>query len=221
LKFPCGRRALAGIILCLCLAACSTTPRPTLEAPPAPADSHITVYVVRRGWHVDVGLAAADLRPPLRTLAAAFPGATYLLFGFGDERYLLHGGSGDLLLALWPGAGVILITSLHTSAVSAAFDVGAVITLDLTQPQSTALQNYVWQSLQTQQGAATSLAPGPYAGSMYYPSALSYSAARTCNTWAAAALRAAQLPVHSSGVIFAWQLWPQVERLQRHSVTGP
>ena len=40
---------------------------------PAPAGAgdadHDVIYVVRRGWHIDVGFAASDLRPPLSALA--------------------------------------------------------------------------------------------------------------------------------------------------------
>ena len=34
-----------------------------------------------------------------------------------------------------------------------------------------------------------------------------------CNTWAAQVLKAAALPIHSAGVIFAGQLWGQVRHL--------
>jgi hypothetical protein len=49
----------------------------------------VTIYVARRQWHVDLGFAAKDLEPPLRSLTADFPDAQFLFFGFGDRHYLL------------------------------------------------------------------------------------------------------------------------------------
>lgn len=47
------------------------------------------IYVVRRGWHVDTGLAVARLGKDLAAIARQWPGATFVLFGFGDRRYLM------------------------------------------------------------------------------------------------------------------------------------
>jgi hypothetical protein len=45
-----------------------------------------TIYVARRGWHIDIGMAAADLSPPLNQAAAALPGSKYVFFGFADKH---------------------------------------------------------------------------------------------------------------------------------------
>jgi hypothetical protein len=77
-------------------------PYPSPAQPsPAPQDSAV-IYVARRGWHVDIGFAAADLQPPLKSLMDEFPGAQYLFFGFGDRHYLLakNRGAPVLLAAL-------------------------------------------------------------------------------------------------------------------------
>ena len=62
------------------------------------------IYVVRRGWHIDVGFAAADIQPPLNSVAGQFPGVQYLFFGFGDRHYLLakDRNASVSLGALWP-----------------------------------------------------------------------------------------------------------------------
>ena len=56
---------------------------------------------------------------------------------------------------------------------------------------------------------------GPYENSLYFLASSKYSAFHTCNTWGAEALHMAGLPIHSAGVIFAGQLWSQVERQAR------
>src|SRR5260370_41684483 len=93
---------------------------PAALSSPAPQDSAV-IYVARRGWHVDIGFAAADLQPPLKSLMDEFPGAGYLFFGFGDQRYLLakKRSASVLLAALWPRRRMILATGLgapHTLA---------------------------------------------------------------------------------------------------------
>lgn len=179
------------------------------------AESSI-LYVARRGWHIDIGMAAADLSPPLAQAAAALPGARFVFFGFADKHYLLaknHGGP-VLLSALYPGTGILLATGL-TNFPAEAFGTAHVITLTVPQDQMRALQAFIWRSLRTQDDLLKVYREGPYQGSVYYLAAPKYSAFHTCNTWGAEALRAAGFRVHTGGVVFAWQLWTQAQRLKR------
>jgi hypothetical protein len=174
------------------------------------------LYVVRRGWHIDVGFRVDDLQPPLRALAAEFPGVRYLIFGFGDRHYLMarnHHGF-ELPAALWPGPGLMLVTGL-TASPQAAFGGNEVLELQLKAEQLQAAQTFIWQALSEQARMAGSEALGPYEGSRYFGASARYSAIHTCNTWAAEAIRAAGWPVHSRAVIFAGQLWGQLRHLLR------
>jgi hypothetical protein len=178
------------------------------------------IYVVRRSWHIDIGFAAADLQPPLNAVAAQFPGVRYLFFGFGDRHYLLakDRNAPVLLAALWPGRGMILATALASSPQD-AFGTTHVATLSLTDEQMRDIQTFVWYSLDRQSaeqgGGVKPYADGPYEGSLYFAATPTYWAFHTCITWAAESLRAAALPIHSAGVIFAGQLWTQVRRLEK------
>jgi uncharacterized protein (TIGR02117 family) len=209
-------RATAVLLLCLCVTACRTLSRPE-SAPTVSSGTPLMVYVVRRGWHVDVGLDARDLETPLQPLASAFADSRYLLFGFGDRRYLLKRGTGNLLLALWPGAGLVLVTSLKGPP-QQAFESGDVLALPVSLRQMRQLQSFIRESLDPLDGLPRPVAPGPYADSAYYEARRSYSLLHTCNTWAAEALQAAQLPVHSAGVEFSGQLWVQARELDPRSV---
>jgi uncharacterized protein (TIGR02117 family) len=175
-----------------------------------------TIYVARRGWHIDVGMEIADLAPPLTSVALYLPAARYIFFGFGDRRYLQAKKHNVpvLLASLWPGDGLMLVTGLSVSPDS-GFGAGHVISLDVSAQQMQALQSFVWNSLETQNGALAAHQPGPYDDSEYILATPRYSALHTCNTWGAEALRAAGFHVHAAGVIFAGQLWPQVRRLER------
>jgi hypothetical protein len=128
---------------------------------PAPQDSAV-IYVARRGWHVDIGFAAADLQPPLQSLMDEFPGAQYLFFGFGDRHYLLakNRGAPMLLAALWPGRAMFLATGL-TSAPSVAFGVRYVAALAVTVRQANDAQSFVWHSLDKWEGGERKLTPYP------------------------------------------------------------
>ena len=175
-----------------------------------------TIYVARRGWHVDIGVAAADLSPPLAQAAAALPGARFVFFGFADKHYLLaKNRSGPVLLsALFPGASILLTTGIPNSPAE-GFGATHVITLSATQDQMRDLQAFIWRSLRTQDDVLKIYRDGPYEGSVYFLGKPKYSALHTCNTWGAEALRAAGFHVHTGGVIFAGQLWLQARRLKR------
>jgi hypothetical protein len=181
-----------------------------------------TLYIARRGWHIDIGMAAADLLPPLKQAAALLPGSRYVFFGFADKHYLLaKNHSGPVLIsALFPGAGIVLTTGLNNSPAQ-AFGAAHVIALTLSEDQTRTLQSFIWRSLRTQDDVLKIYRGGPYEGSVYFLATQKYSAIHTCNTWGAEALRAAGFHVHSAGVIFAGQLWSQTRRLKRLQDRSP
>jgi Protein of unknown function (DUF2459) len=206
------------LIVSFMFVACGTAPRREAQAPiVAEGGPPVTIYVVRRSWHIDIGFDAAGLHPPLATLRQSLPQARYLLFGFGDKHYLLtHGRAlGRLSGAVLPGEGVVLLTGLEATPAE-SFGAQGVVRLTVSAAQSRELERFVWNTLvPTQHATPTVLAAGPYSGSLYYSSVQRYSGLHTCNTWAAEALRSAGLPVHSFGVEFAGQLWRQVRRISR------
>jgi hypothetical protein len=176
--------------------------------------------VVRRGWHVDIGIAVADMQTALLPVAQAFPDARYLLFGFGDRRYLLHGGAANMAAALWGGAGLILVTRVDRQQPEDVFGADNVVRFELTTQQMSDLQSFLRGSLTLREGTPVPVKPDPHGSSSfggYYESELHYSALHTCNSWAAQALQAAGLPVSSSGVEFAGQLWRQIQQLKGES----
>jgi uncharacterized protein (TIGR02117 family) len=198
-----GRRHALLLLGVLALAGCATLPT---EHFPGSADE--TVYVIGRGWHTEIGLAVADLRPPLALLAARYPGARALTFGFGDRAFVLaHGdGIGEALQALLPSPGLILLTILNTTP-AAAFGAAHVVALKVTRAGFDAIAAYIWNSLATAHGTLPApYGAGPYAGSVFYASSVTYDAFETCNTWVAAALHAGGLPIGPAGVVFASQV---------------
>ena len=200
------------VLLCVALLGCGVSrgeSAPVLAAGPAPPGA---LYLVRRGWHVDIAFATSQLPMPLASLSADLPGARYLVFGFGDRRYLLapQRNTFNMIAALWPTPGLILVTGL-TASPDLAFGAEHVIMLRVRPDQVRSAARLVWESL-ARDGTAP-LAPGPYPGSRFYGAVVRYSAVNTCNTWVASILHDAGLAVHSRGVVFASQLWRQGRRI--------
>ena len=201
----------------LAIAGCST-PRIREMGADSKADlgPPVVIYVVKRHWHTDIGFSAGDMALPLAAVRSQFPAARYLLFGFGDRHYLINRdrGIGGLVGALWPGQGVVLVTGLAGTP-EQAFGADEVIRLTLSADQTRRLEHFVWNTLGRTDGVANVVAAGPYDASFYYASVRRYSGVNTCNTWTAAALGAAGLPVHSFGVEFSGQVWRQVRRIEQ------
>jgi hypothetical protein len=214
MQFIAYRRKIA-VGLLVVLAGCAGSLRQS-HAPPRfdPAPTPTLLYVVRRGWHIDICFAAAELREPLSFLKTWFPDAQYLVFGFGDRRYLLSNERNfpGLLAALWPGKGVILITGLAGTPAQ-AFGPEHVMSLAIRPAQAQSAQRYIWGSLSRSTQPVAPTATGPYSGSLYFSADPMYSALHTCNTWAAEVLKSASLPVRSVGTLLAPQLWNQVRRI--------
>ena len=171
------------------------------------------MYLARRRWHIDVGFAVDDLNPGLAFIARRFPQAKYVFFGFGDRHYLLSKGKGTSTLAgaLFPGPGLILLTTLENSPAQ-AFGATQVLEFALSAPQAAAVQSFVRRGL-AGEGDLLPVAAGPYEGSAYYSAVARYSALHTCNTWAAEALRSAGFKVHTHLVLFAGQTWRQARKI--------
>ena len=211
---PGHRYALLPFLLLL-LPACSSMPQRAVQARSADAASRTTIFVARRGWHIDIGFRTLDIQVPLASLSPQLARSQYVFFGFGDRHYLVAKNKNfpGLLAALWPGAGVVLVTMLAATP-EQAFGDEHVIRLTVSADEARAAQTFVWDSLLQENAVPVFYRDGPYEGSLFFAAAPEYSAVHTCNTWAAEVLRAAELPVHSRGVVFAWQLWSQTQRIE-------
>jgi hypothetical protein len=224
-----GRR---GVMLApLLLAACARLPRPATVTE-GPYDT--LVHVIRRGWHTDIAVpAAGPLVPELASLTRDFPGVRHLVFGFGDRAYLMEPGAGPLatMRALLPGRGAILLTALAATPEAAfgprAMNPGAVVALPLAGEEFCRLQQFLAGSLD-RGGLAPGdrlrpLAAGPYPGSVFHASTITYAATYTCNTWTAEAIAMAGVPLRADGVLLAGQVMARVGviALQRSPGASP
>jgi uncharacterized protein (TIGR02117 family) len=187
--------------------------------PPRPASAaHADriVYVLRRGYHTDIGVRTADLAGPIATIGTRYPTAQTLLFGFGDRTFVTTRRKwiGDWLLALLPGRGAMLVTGLRTTP-QEAFGTANVVQLGLTDPQFSRVEDYVNRSFVLAANAPVWIANGPYRGSLFYASTRTYDLLDTCNTWTAAALRHAGLDVPVAFTLFSGQAFRSARHLRQ------
>ena len=203
------------LLLLFSPAGCATRPMPPRSAA---GPEFAEVQVIARDWHTDLGLPVAMLGPALAGLADKFPGVRYLVFGFGDRGYLLDRNPSPfrLLRALLPGPGAILLTALAAPP-EAAFGADSVVRLPLSRAEFERLERFIGDSLdwaggRDAEGRLRPIGEGPYPGSVFHASSVTYSAAYSCNTWTAEALAVAGLPVAASGVLFVGQVMAQARK---------
>jgi hypothetical protein len=200
--------ALASTVPAL-LPGCAWAPVRPYKGGAAPISS---VDVIAAVWHTEIGVAAADIHGPLTVLVADFAAARELVFGWGQRDYYMagHPGSGDLLGAAFPSTAVMLVIPVPTSPTD-TFPGAGIFPLGISRPGLENLSDYLWGYLEKgPDGRPIRLAPGPFPGSVFYASGVTYDLGRTCNTFTAEGLHVAGVPVHASGVILAHQVTDQL-----------
>ncbi|MGH8363688.1 MAG: DUF2459 domain-containing protein [Gammaproteobacteria bacterium] len=210
------------IVCSLWLIAGCASPGP-LHSPPSrlpdagsksAGEPHARVWVLDSGWHTGLILARVELGPTLTRLLQPAHAAHYLMFGWGNRRFYMspRPSFGMDIAALFPSQSVVLIEGCATAPRVCYKPEVQLHTVSVTASGLERLDGYLAASLQTDaHDRLEPLAPGADAGSEFYASGLAYDAFHTCNTWTAEALHAAGVPVTYHGVIFAAQLWRQLQ----------
>lgn len=213
----CGMAAMAGLAGVV-LAGCAAPPIPLATGPSelVPTDRG-NVIVVDRGWHTDIAVPVEALSGPLAHIAQGFPGARFLLFGFGDRLFYLSRKESFLqtATAMFPGPGVVLVTALKTSPAQ-AFGADHTVALPVSCDEFDTITAFLARTLATKaDGSPQALGAGPYPGSAFYASDETYDLFHDCNRWTLAALLSAGLPAEPAGVIFAGQVMVQARAIAR------
>jgi len=185
---------LAPLLLALLLCACAGR----IEGlyPPAGAEDCRTVRLVRHSWHLGLLLAAEDVPAPL---AAHFPGARYLEFGWGDRAYYM---SQDDTAGLALRAALVPTDSvMHVAGFAAPLRPGTqlaeeVIEIGVSRAGVARMAASIWQDFELDpRGQPVVLSPGLYGDSRFFASGRTYHLFRTSNSWSASKLHQAGFPI--------------------------
>jgi uncharacterized protein (TIGR02117 family) len=214
-------RSIASAVLCLLgvLGGWVATPA---ESYPLSAARDDLIDVIDGGWHTEIAVPRGAIDGRLATLAAEFPGARYLVFGWGARDFYMaqNPGLADLLRAAVPGPAVMLVIPLAVPP-AAYFGAAQVWPITVSRDGTVWLSQFLWESVaKDRSGAPIRAGAGPDPQSIFYAATGTYDASDTCNTWTAQALRAAGLPVTAAGVVFAGQLLDQLPPLSAASSGG-
>lgn len=183
-------------------------------AEPQAVNNQQQIWVLDSGWHTGLILSRAELGPILSRRLQPAADARYFMFGWGNRRFYMapQPTFGMDIAALFPSQSVVLVETCDVPPRACYSNAVKFHVVSVTQSGLDRLAGYLASSLQTDaHGRLEPLAAGPDAGSEFYASGLSYDGFHTCNTWTAKALRVAGLPVDDRGVIFADQLWRQLQ----------
>jgi uncharacterized protein (TIGR02117 family) len=193
----------SAILLSCALSGCTTASDHVGVAAP---DSLRSIYVVRRGWHTGVAIATADWPNQNWAVLNDFPGAEYLEFGWGDERFY-QAESGTVWLAiraaLWSTSSVVQVISLREpepTAAQANEIVEIRVPIGGLRKLAAAIEQEFAGDYPTPTGATLNASPAP---NLFYKAQRRFYFPRMCNWWMATRLDEAGCPVEPWTVIFA------------------
>lgn len=191
---------------------------------PAPGTGQPTVpiYLVGQGWHTGIVIRRADIPQRSWPEAGDFPQAEYLVVGWGDRDYYQAPDPGRWLAikaALVPTRSVLHVAGFR-GPVAEYFRVNEIVELAVSPRGLQGLVRYIHDAHAREGTQVTEpLGSGPDGDGHFYPGREKFHLFRTCNVWAAKALRAAGLPVRDA--IRTKGLMAQARRLGRLVQSAP
>jgi uncharacterized protein (TIGR02117 family) len=178
------------------------------------AEKHI--LVVHDNWHSAILIKTADLSPKVLPEMRDFPEAIYLEFSWGDREYFPHpdpGVSLALKAAFWSGGSILHVVGV-TGSPAVSYPHAEIIPIAVAAGEFQLLVQFVSETfVRAAPESASEARPGLSENARFYPAQGKFSIFRTCNTWVAEALEAAQLPINAAWVITAGSLGRNVRPL--------
>ncbi len=174
------------------------------------------VFVVHDNWHSAILVRIADLTPETLPEIKDFPGAEYLEFSFGDREYFPHPDPGlglALKAAFWSSGSILHVVGMGGNP-AVSYPNAQVIRIGLAAGPFRQLVGFVSGTFFRKRPDAPGEAlPGLSANARFYLAQGKFGILRTCNTWVAEALDAADLPIRPALIITAASLGKHVRPL--------
>ena len=194
----------ATLLMLLLLPACGTAPPP---CPPLQLDPQ-TVSVISADWHSDIAIPVDELDNSLRPIAAQFPGARMLLFGYGKKTFMTAppGTFSKYFTGPIPGPAAIEVTALNTSLAD-AYKAEDFVTLPLPPGGAHTLSLFIRHDMTNNpDGTPQEVMRWDDPPIVVYAANSRYTFLHTCNGWAADALAEAGVPLSPSRVVTSGRL---------------
>jgi uncharacterized protein (TIGR02117 family) len=167
------------------------------------------VFVVHDNWHSAIVVRTADLSAEILPEIKDFPGADYLEFSWGDRDYFPHPAPGvglTLKAAFWSSGSILHVVGVRGSPAD-SYPNAEIITIALPAARFNRLMRFVSGTFSRfHPDTAGEALPGLSPNARFYLAQGNFSIFRTCNTWVAEALQAAELPITPTWVITAASL---------------
>lgn len=182
----------ATILLALC--ACAMPPAGPSTA--REGAKTIAVYQVAHDGHTGIAVPRAHIPFGLWPESGDFPQAEYLEVGWGnrDFYYGRNQGPSGILNAIFPSPSVLHVAGFRGPPAD-HFPASEIVELAVSEDGFARLVRYIHDAHERETAApVAALGPGLYGDSRFYPAREPFHLLRTCNVWAAQALRAAGLP---------------------------
>lgn len=210
------RAAILVLIACIPLAGCSG------GRTVADSDRDQVVYVVRRGWHSGVVIAAADWPQQDQPLLSFFPDARYLEFGWGDAAfYQADKPTARMTIAavFWPTPTVMEVVPWQAAPPPAARDFEAVA-VHVTTAELKAIASSIddWFAHPTRPTGKTYRTGSGEA--RFYHARGSFHLFRMCNRWTAELLKVAGCAVSPRLTMTAGQIIEVAKKCDEQSANA-
>lgn len=208
------RVAILLLIACLSLAGCSG------ERTVADSERSQVIYVIRRGWHSGVALAAADWPQRDWPLLTTFSDARYIEFGWGDaDYYQADKPTAGMALAavFWPSSTVMEVVPLQAAPLPGTGDFESVA-VHVTNAELKAIASSLDASFEqpiSPTGKTYRTADGD---ARFYRARGNFYLFRMCNRWTAELLQLAGCAASPRLTMTAGQVVTAAKKCEAESV---
>lgn len=172
--------------------------------PTTPTESLRSVYVIKRGWHTGIAVAAADWPNRDWSVLRDFPNSRYLEFGWGDARfYQAEEETGWMAIraAFFSTSSSIHVIGFDRPAAEPllADEVVEVrVTAEGLQRLARSIEREFKQEQPVTNGASLNVTPQP---NKFYSAKRRFYFPRMCNWWTAKRLEEGNCPIAAWSVV--------------------